>query len=124
VKGHAAAIHWGDVRVGALLFRRVNVDAAEQGRFRVVKQRVIEPLAGGDLGFVAGQVLPVFLARHRVGRPFPGRTEDRPQPWLRAHHRRVIQINVRGPDRAQMVALTDWHHGGVNKVSRQPGHGP
>jgi hypothetical protein len=32
----------GDFRIRALLFRRVNVDTAEQGGFGVVEQRVVE----------------------------------------------------------------------------------
>jgi hypothetical protein len=99
----------GNLGIGALLLRRVDVDAAEQGCFRIVEQRVVKGLMGRDLCFVPGQVLDVLLVRHRGGRPAPCRAEDRPQAWLRAHHGRVIEISICGLDRPQMIAIANRH---------------
>jgi hypothetical protein len=76
--GADLAIHHpsADLGIGALLFRRVNVNAAEQGSFGVVEQCVIKRLVGRDLCFVAGQVLPVLLVSHRSGRPAPRGPEN------------------------------------------------
>ena len=126
--GHAegrwrpALDHHQQIPESATCFSGGSMRPSEQGRLRVVEQRVIEGLVGRDLRFVAGQVLRVVLVCHRGGRPAPCLAENRPQPRLRAHDGRVIQAYVRGRDRPQMIAITSRHPSRADKIAGQPGH--
>ena len=50
-----------------------------------------------------GQVRCILFERERFGRPSPSLTEDGPEPLLRAHNRRIVDIDIRLSDWTQMV---------------------
>ena len=105
-----------DLRVGARLLRRVDVDAAQQRRLVGVEECVVERLVRLHLRRVAGQVGTVGLVRHVGGRPPPRLAVDAPEPLARAHDGDHVEVGVLGADRPQVVPERDLDPGRVAEV--------
>src|SRR5262249_36769724 len=86
------------------LFDGVDVHAPEQRALALVEHRVVEGEPAGDLLLVAHEVLTVLLERHVRPGPAPRVAVLRPQAVTGTHDRRVVELDVGSPDRAQMVA--------------------
>src|SRR5271165_1523091 len=76
----------GDLAIGACPLGRVDVDAAEDRRFLLVQQRVVEGLVRGYFLLVPAQIETVLFEGHCVLGPGPSEAEDLPQTFARPHH--------------------------------------
>lgn len=74
------------------------------------------------LGFVAGEISPVVSVAHVGRRPTPRLAVPGPQARLGAHHRGIVDLDVRLADGTQVVARRELNPQRMSEVLRKPRH--